>query len=338
MRFDPVLLVESCYSQGLETAWAHGLLHALSAFDRGLGLAAFAFEVETGSPCKLRLLAVTPSFSRDWNSRTLEVPREHPRLDALAATPSRAIHSLRKTSGALRLAVGTLAEALLAAEDIDILVILGVERPGVGICILAPYFRQKPPSPPQFDRLSRLVWHLGAAQRARRRVTAAVQATLGSAVDGHPRSSAHSAGAHSCVQRAEVSSRPGELARSLRGALHQTREARWLAPAEADSHWREFLAARWSLVDHVDAEGNHCVVAVKAPPGVDDPRAITPGEAAVLALAARGHSNKEIAFELRLAPSTVADRLRASQHKLGIASRHALIAMWARAANIDPIG
>jgi DNA-binding CsgD family transcriptional regulator len=109
---------------------------------------------------------------------------------------------------------------------------------------------------------------------------------------------------------------------------------RRLKSEEALCHWRELLDGNWSLLDQGGSDGRRVLLAVRVPRGSGDPRAMTTRENAALALAARGFSNKEVAFEMGLAPSTVAGLLRASQDKLGVPSRHALIAMWARAASL----
>jgi DNA-binding NarL/FixJ family response regulator len=104
-----------------------------------------------------------------------------------------------------------------------------------------------------------------------------------------------------------------------RGALRRA------SPEEALSLWDALVDGRWSLIDHVDSDGRRYVLARRNPPGFRDLRALAPRECAVLALAAQGRSNKNIAAELGLAPSTVAGNLRSCQGKLGVSSRRALI-------------
>ncbi len=55
--------------------------------------------------------------------------------------------------------------------------------------------------------------------------------------------------------------------------------------------------------------------------GCPDPRALGARERDVVALAALGKSNKLIAYELGLSPSTVGSHLSAAMRKLGVASR-----------------
>jgi DNA-binding NarL/FixJ family response regulator len=109
---------------------------------------------------------------------------------------------------------------------------------------------------------------------------------------------------------------------------------------ENDSAWEALCAGRWSLVDRFDSDGRRFVVAYRNPPGVLDPRRLTPREESVAALAALGHSNKEVAVTLGITASTVATLLAAALAKLGLVSRTQLPIFWrdlqGRAWAIDP--
>jgi DNA-binding NarL/FixJ family response regulator len=96
----------------------------------------------------------------------------------------------------------------------------------------------------------------------------------------------------------------------------------------ADPAWNAVLAGRWSLVDRFDSDGRRYVVAYRNPPGVLDPRRLTPREEGVTAMAAIGRSNKEIAAQLGVTASTVATLLAAALGKLGLASRTLLPLFW----------
>jgi DNA-binding NarL/FixJ family response regulator len=96
----------------------------------------------------------------------------------------------------------------------------------------------------------------------------------------------------------------------------------------ADPAWNAVLAGRWSLVDRFDSDGRRYVVAYRNPPGVLDPRRLTPREEGVTALAAIGQSNKEIAAQLGVTQSTVATLLAAALAKLGLSSRTMLPLFW----------
>ncbi len=95
-------------------------------------------------------------------------------------------------------------------------------------------------------------------------------------------------------------------------------------PDEAVELWHALARGEWSLVDRQDTDGRRLVVAHRrghsAATGVLSPR-----EAEVAALLAEGHSDKLIAYELGLAPSTVANVLSRACEKLGATSSIELV-------------
>ena len=120
----------------------------------------------------------------------------------------------------------------------------------------------------------------------------------------------------------------------MRGALESLRLSVLARAREnddelaADPAWNAVLAGRWSLVDRFDSDGRRYVIAYRNPPGVLDPRRLTPREEGVVALAAIGRSNKEIAGELGVTQSTVGTLLAGALAKLGLASRTMLPLFW----------
>lgn len=89
--------------------------------------------------------------------------------------------------------------------------------------------------------------------------------------------------------------------------------------------WRGLLAGAWRLLDSFDHDERWYLVARRC--GADEHHPpVTEREEQVLALAARGHANKFIGYELGLSASTVATHLRRGLDKLGVPSRTALIA------------
>ena len=87
-------------------------------------------------------------------------------------------------------------------------------------------------------------------------------------------------------------------------------------PDEAVEIWRGLVAGRWSLIDHFDSDGRRYLVAHRNDPTTSDPRALTERERQVLGYADLGRSNKMIAYELGLSPSTVAVLLGRARAKL----------------------
>lgn len=97
---------------------------------------------------------------------------------------------------------------------------------------------------------------------------------------------------------------------------------------EASELWRALVRAEWSVVDHTDADGKRVLLAVRNRPNSVTGRALLPRESHVAAFAARGRSNKHIAFELDLAPTTVASHLHSALAKLRLRSRRELIQLF----------
>ncbi|HWO09139.1 MAG TPA: LuxR C-terminal-related transcriptional regulator [Polyangiaceae bacterium] len=120
----------------------------------------------------------------------------------------------------------------------------------------------------------------------------------------------------------------------MNGALDQLRAAVLarartpVAELAVDPAWEAVLSGRWSLVDRFDSDGRRYVVAYRNPPGVLDPRRLTPREEGVTALAAVGRANKEIASQLGVTSSTVGTLLASALVKLGLPSRTMLPVFW----------
>jgi len=94
--------------------------------------------------------------------------------------------------------------------------------------------------------------------------------------------------------------------------------------------WEGLLRGRWSLVDHIDSDGSHFMLAIRNDPEAAAPQMLSRREAQVASYAAQGHMNKEIAYELGLAVSTVASHLKKAIVKLGFGSRTELIWLYGR--------
>jgi DNA-binding CsgD family transcriptional regulator len=115
----------------------------------------------------------------------------------------------------------------------------------------------------------------------------------------------------------------GEAVHRVYGARGALRLA---SPEEAADLWRSLLDGRWSLVEHVEFDGRRIALARRRPMEAPDATGLTPVERDVAACAASGWSNKQVAYRLGLAPSTVAEHLRSAQAKLAVRSRRELIA------------
>lgn len=105
---------------------------------------------------------------------------------------------------------------------------------------------------------------------------------------------------------------------------------RTLAPQEAVDSWRALVSGQWSLVDHFESDGRRYVVALRNPPEVTDPRALTTRERHVAAYSALGYSGKQVAYALGIDPSAVSRHLRSGLRKLGLTGVGELAAYFAR--------
>lgn len=97
------------------------------------------------------------------------------------------------------------------------------------------------------------------------------------------------------------------------------------------------LAGRWSLIDQFERDGRRYYVArPNAPEPPDHDLEGFPGrERQVVALLALGRSNKAIAYELGLSPSTIGTLLRRATQRVGLTTV-AELASWARGRLLAP--
>ena len=98
-----------------------------------------------------------------------------------------------------------------------------------------------------------------------------------------------------------------------------------MEPDRAVARWRALVDARWSLVDHFESDGKRFVLAQRNDPSVGPLALLTPRERQVVALAAMGHANKMIGYELGISVSTAGVLLSRAARKLGAPSRAALV-------------
>ncbi len=116
-----------------------------------------------------------------------------------------------------------------------------------------------------------------------------------------------------------------DAAKSMARARGSSRHA---DPPGAVEAWKALVSGRWTLLDHFDHDRKRYIVAVRNDPQVPAFAELSPREAQVVAYAAQGHSNKLIAYELGIAPSTVAMHLSTAGGKLNAKTRVELIRVW----------
>ena len=108
-------------------------------------------------------------------------------------------------------------------------------------------------------------------------------------------------------------------------------------PRRALELWKGLVRGTYSLVEHVDTDDRRFYIARRNDPTVDKPRGLSPRERQVVRYAGFGYDNTRIAYELGLAPSTIATYLSRALDKLGLDSRAALIHFAHRAFAPDEI-
>ena len=91
------------------------------------------------------------------------------------------------------------------------------------------------------------------------------------------------------------------------------------------SAWQPMVAARWSLVDAYETNGVRYVTARENSPVISGVASLSAREQQVTSLAALGHSNKLIAYELGISHSTVRVLVARAARKLHVRSRQDLI-------------
>lgn len=101
----------------------------------------------------------------------------------------------------------------------------------------------------------------------------------------------------------------------------------------AEEVFRGILNGEWAIADRYERDERRFVIAQRRRRGHG--RALSEREREVLAIAVQGHSNKVIAYELGLTPSTVATHLRRIMAKLEIESRAELIQVLPYGAAVD---
>ncbi len=202
-------------------------------------------------------------------------------------------------------------DALREAGVHDFVAAYGLDPSGSGYVLAAPAGPRPSLSKRAIARWSRLRAHLLAGLRLHTACTN-LDAILSPA---------------GTVVHAERTASSRNIRESLREAALRIDRARCrsrMSPDAALSTWEGLVSGRWSLIDQFDSDGRRYYIARRNDPALERPRPLSLRERQVLAYAALGRRNKEIAYELGLAPSTVSTHLTNAMRRLGITSRAGL--------------
>ncbi|MBE2254515.1 MAG: hypothetical protein IAE78_33610 [Myxococcus sp.] len=318
-----VAVIEAAYAVERPTPeWLQGVVSAVAPLlDAGLGVWAGLYDAS-----RPEAFRIGPFASRGVPPDRLELLKAGAEALPWAVIErtfvTRTCGSLSQLLGASFLDENPVVEAFEQTWGIADSIGINAQDPTMHGCVLGiPLRARKPVSATFATRWSRLAAHVASGFRLRRQL----EQTLARGLDG-AEAVLEPDGALAHAEGAAVDG-PARLA--LRGAAvaldkARAQAARGASPDGAIAEWRPLVEARWTLYDHFERDGRRYYVARKNDPVVPE-AGLTLRERQVSGFAALGHSNKLIAYELGLKPSTVATHLTAAAKKLGLSGRLALI-------------
>lgn len=307
-RLDPIAIVEAAYTQTpSDSGWLQAVLQPFAPLARDVGVVAYLCDGKGRSSPRV---ATKPSL-------------DGPAIDYFLTDDQRERYRKLHTFN-----VATLRSLLsdddprwqqaAAAGVNDTLRVVATDQSQSG-CVVTSLHAGKVHLPGRVRRMLRMcASHLAAGARLRRhdandRRDDAVLDPSGRVL--HAEAAASTRGARALLTNAV---RKIERARS---------ELRHSDPEECLALWDALIAGRWSLVDTIDSDGRRFLLARKNEPDVVDPRALSSREQDVVRQVVWGHANKQIAYDLGISTSTVAEHLRRAQAKLNARTRAQLIRM-----------
>ena len=208
----------------------------------------------------------------------------------------------------------------------DILGLNGVNPDGRGLHVGVLVAAGSAAAPVPVDLLARVSSHLGAGYRLFARL-AKPSSEEGDAVIGDDGKVEHAAFGAKLPEAREALANAARAIDRARGAIRKR------DPERAVAQWKALVDARWSLVDRFERDGKHYLVAHRNDPPAGAVAELSDRERQVTALAAVGHANKMIAYELGIAASTVGVLLGRAARRLGVRTRAELIATYEAHAN-----
>ncbi len=328
MKADSVSVIESAYAGDLpDGEWIRRLCEtAWSAFGIGTGCTVYDYDF-SGSKPEVRHLHTTEgaAFQSLHDVRAIATGLPLALVHELHS-PSPPVAMLNSILG-VRPADYPLQPHAQTWIDNGIEDCLGVRaggQDGRGVIVSFPVTaRFKRPAWNTCQALERVAAHIGAAYRLRTYSEAGATPDSASAVLT-PAAKVEHLGDESGVR---------ECSGALIDAVRRMERAR-LGPGREDAsaslaEWRALVQGKWSVVDFVDRDGKRFILARRNELRGRDLMAITDVERQVLELVSLGHSNKYIAYELGLAPSSVAGHVKRGLRRLGLKSRAELVALRA---------
>ena len=211
---------------------------------------------------------------------------------------------------------------------VDKLTLNTVEPDGSGCCFGSFQGDTSPLSAGASVTLTRVAGHLAAAYRLRRRFERGGVSTAAASAVMAPDGAVHHAIGDAAGRRERE--RLASAARTMDRARSRPRRNDSL---KAIQEWKALVGKRWMLLDHVERDGRRFVLAIESKPGGDPVDLLSPREREVIRRLLRGQTDKMIAGELRLAPSTVRVLVTRAASKVRAGSRAELLE---RVASLAP--
>src|ERR1700690_187134 len=207
-----------------------------------------------------------------------------------------------------------------ALRIVDGFVVNGLDAGGLGVASILLIGKRPPMARALQETASREAAHVVAGPRIRRRLASAeARRADADAVLSPSGPVAHAVGSARFTESRESLRRATRALDKARGRMRRADSDR------AVSDWKVLVENRWSLLDHFERDGKRYVLACRNAPSAPADALLTPCERQVVLLAARGHSNKLIGYELGITASTVGVLLGRAAARLGVKSRRALV-------------
>jgi len=102
--------------------------------------------------------------------------------------------------------------------------------------------------------------------------------------------------------------------------------------------WQALVSGRWTLTDVEDSDGKRLVMAFPAPLDFESPWRLTEREASIVRWVLDGAQNKEIAYAMGIATSTVSSHLVGAMRKLRVRNRAELKVLAVRTLKLEATG
>lgn len=345
LRFDgarAIRLLDAAYQlDAPDDLWLDGLLAEVApCLDDGTGVHAFLADLEAGTLTHPRLHGGEREWRETWRETwwdSVMAPMDRNTLRGMASfgplSYTRDLWSAAAqaipTFELLLDRVGALRNDEVFPDSVgrfpDSLNLIAVDVSGkaVGFCASRAARSSAPPQRTSVELGGLLSAHIASAIRLRAR-----QRSVSSALDAADALLSDSGDVIHVREGAQLDPRLDALRHAARSVVRSKVEADGDATGMASlALWQVLFARTFSVVDVFDRDGRRYLVANRNRPKPRVPlvATLTTREQEVVALVARGHSNKLIAYELDIGPSAVANHLASAARKLRLGSSRQLI-------------